>query len=101
MDDRELLERAASAAGIYFNNKRTRTGSPHLYLGPGRGWWNPLVDRGQALELAVNRNLTLRGIDAGVVTVAGNGVWEECEVGDDPCDATCRAIVRAAAAQLT
>ena len=44
MTDRELLEAAAKVAGIEYGDKRSSTGSPALYLGPDKGWWNPLDD---------------------------------------------------------
>lgn len=109
MTDRELLELAALAAGLKIDK------SP--YNGGGRGnngfdvngnvvldWhncktWNPLADDGDALRLAVKLNMC--------VTVTKAGSYAEhyehnnansSEMGSkDPCAATRRAIVRAAA----
>ena len=112
MDDRTLLERAARAAGIGFNNKRTSYPSPALYRGVSgpvdeQGWWNPLTDDGDALRLAVKLNLDIlqdpvTSISNGVEVVANEGgdvkVWAWEERAPDPYAATRRAIVRAAAA---
>jgi hypothetical protein len=106
--DRELLEAAAKAAGIEFNDKRTPYPSPALYCGVTgsivRGWWNPLTDDGDALRLAVK--LTMR------VTVIGDGMAEAKTEGGaaqfvhdapgyDTVAAARRAIVRAAAAMAS
>ena len=99
MTDRELLEMAAKAAGI------TSVGYGRNGIATGRngpclvGYWNPLTDDGDALRLAV-----VVGID---VDQYGDRVetWKAGLEGfivepysGDPCAATRRAIVRAAAA---
>ena len=88
MTDRELLELAAKAAGY---KKRF----VH-YLG-----WNPLIDDGDALRLAVKLGIRVcpvtadgRNAYAAHDRLAG-GVGEPHN--DDPIAATRRAIVRAAA----
>lgn len=59
--------------------------------------WNPLVDDGNAFRLAVRLVLEIRP-GAGVVTAAGNGAWEEVDIGEGSREeATRRAIVQAAA----
>jgi hypothetical protein len=73
MNDRELLELAAKAAGIPFSNIELV--------------WNPLTDDGDALRLAVKLDL----FDAATLT------YEPEEYRADPYAATRRAIVRAAA----
>ena len=118
MNDRELLEAAAKAAGI--EGKFMEWGPPdHL---PGCGFvskignwpWNPLTDDGDALRLAVKLGLAIIHDDASAVRVgwfanqqcpitmdgAGPWFWKEWlrDNGDDPNAATRRAIVRAAAA---
>jgi hypothetical protein len=100
MSDRELLELAAKAAGIEFNDKRSSTGNVALYCGPSGGWWNPLTDNGDALQLAV----TLRRFPVielwsdGRFWVFMPGDEQNAEpFDDDPYAATRRAIVRAAA----
>jgi hypothetical protein len=85
MTDRELLEFAAKAAGIGFNDKRSPTGNVALYCGPSVGWWNPLDDDGDALRLAVQLKMW---------THSGMGCFQN---EPDPYAATRRAIVRAAA----
>jgi len=96
MTDRELLELAAKAAGIEFNNKRSPTSSVALYFGPSVGWWNPLTDDGDALRLAVKLGIVPRRINK-VVFAWCDGVCDMQEpINDDPYAATRRAIVRAA-----
>jgi hypothetical protein len=99
MDDRELLERAAKAAGI-----------PGEYLGGdivasedgSLSFWNPLASDGDALRLAVKLGLsvrTTREFDPDVSCATSNKHqldWSFLH-GSDPCAATRRAIVRAAA----
>lgn len=100
MTDRELLEKAAKAAGIdlvwhlELDNK-----TPFCLLRSG-GLWNPLTDDGDALRLAVKLHFV---IDTGAISTsvhANNGVRDlGYEFHDsDPYAATRRAIVRAAAA---
>ena len=99
MTDRELLELAAKAAGI--DLKWRDDGLPGYY-GDWRGlpqWQhcNPLTDDGDALRLAVKLGMQ-------ITIVRGEKTFAEREQGfafqehdDDPCAATRRAIVRAAA----
>lgn len=86
MTDRELLERAARAAGVFRGADRIDSGINV----DGVSWpiWNPLEDDGDALRLAVR--LKLLGSDnyCFVTAMYENG---------DPYAATRRAIVRAAA----
>ena len=104
MNDRELLELAAKAAGIElvwhnFSNV------PSLFKGLSSDEvWNPLTDDGDALRLAVKLRLEPRFIDnshsqgaePSRVTMHNiAGIVEN--IGDDPYAATRRAIVRAAA----
>src|SRR5574340_602466 len=107
MTDRELLELAAKAVGY----------KPHSWIdgiqrllvedddGPGLPW-NPLVDDGDALRLAVKLGIKA-GYDSNTppelglprecgIAVAPNGKWF-AEAGKDKYAATRRAIVRAAA----
>lgn len=119
MSDRELLEKAAKAAGysgvFNFNNEygvMEPRGGGVSTLRP----WNPLRDDGDALRLAVKLGLAVvpypiyakpkhsviaKQYDhARYLRGEGQDVLiEEVEVyGDDPAAATRRAIVRAAAA---
>ncbi len=109
MNDRELLELAAKAAGItelrnYFYDDCTgmcryeisRPGGYYEWI-----YWNPLTDDGDALRLAVKlRIIVTFSSAAGYPCVIGcqrlgpDSVEEE---GADPYAATRRAIVRAAA----
>lgn len=101
MTDRELLELAAKAAGIEHGADRLDCGLS-ITLPSGRHYslprWNPLEDDGDALRLAVKLHLIVQCNPNG--TNAGR--WfplnriNELHDGD-PCAATRRAIVRAAA----
>ena len=86
MSDRELLELAAKAAGLYW-----RSGADFEVLRPDMVWevWNPIDDDGDALRLAVK--LGLLGAPNHVLDlIAANGE-------DDPYAATRLAIASAAA----
>jgi hypothetical protein len=102
MTDRELLEKAAKAAGIEFGADRLDCGlslsHPSRYLPK----WSPLTDDGDALRLAVKLKIDIlhdepQNNDAYVMA----GSWDHVEVVDGEgirLAATRRAIVRAAAA---
>jgi hypothetical protein len=106
MNDRELLEAAAKAAGIA-GEYRTE----HLCINGDwldataihteDEWWDPLEDDGDALRLAVRLHLWV-DCDTTLCNVIAYK-RESCRVGavefykDDPYAATRRAIVRAAA----
>jgi hypothetical protein len=94
-NDRELLEKAAKAAGL--NAHRyceawkaiARYTMEDGYHGPS---WNPLTDSGDALELAVKLRIT------DLASAVGEYVLKEKHrEGDDIYAITRRAIVRAAA----
>jgi hypothetical protein len=103
--DKELLEWAAKAAGIEL--EWGDTNSPGYYS-QWRGlpqWnnWNPLTDDDDALRLAVNCHIDIRHfmyrdnrMDCLVDRIGR--VFAENVDQEDPCAATRRAIVRAAAA---
>lgn len=103
MTDIELLELAAKAAG-YLNWTPTTVGL-HIETGSSRGstgfYWDPLTSDGDALRLAVKLGLSVEILSWG--TVVSNGLidtFERAEMNEDhnnPCAATRRAIVRAAA----
>ena len=105
--DRELLEKAAKAAGIHalrdpYGVLRNYTGcdpAMNIFAAPA---WNPLTDDGDALRLAVQLGL---GIDHGATRSWSWRSWGDrlaatCEErhNGDSVAATRRAIVRAAAA---
>jgi hypothetical protein len=100
MSDKDLLELAAKAIGLKLE---------YNYLG-GRNAnqpWNPLTDDGDALRLAVGLKLFLdlehcnaANSNQSVPVWFGGGEDENAGVSHDecdPCEATRRAIVRAAA----
>ena len=103
MTDRELLEAAAKAAGIETHGWRAHESRPGLYMLPitetgAYVVWNPITDDGDALRLAVTLRLGIEwwkhGVSAHPPQHAPSGIQS---LGTDPCAATRRAIVIAAA----
>lgn len=104
MDDDELMERAARAAGLVLLARF----DGHYVVHDGRSdsaWqWEPLTDDGDALRLAVKLHIDFKAYEKSVRTWVGDPAAQriiasiEELTGDDPCAATRRAIVRAAAA---
>lgn len=97
MNDRELLELAAKAAGLLpLPRQANETGLRYREDDyPGGIYWNPLTDDGDALRLAVrvlNWPHGGRAFDNAVSAMFAVG-----QLPKDPCAATRRAIVRAAA----
>jgi hypothetical protein len=113
MTDKELLELAAQAAGLKFAvNGDDLPGYVAASNGDWRfGWvyWNPLLDDGDALRLAVKLSIatTFSSYRMGHQSSMPGMVWAQPELANidcanewylgDPCAATRRAIVRAAA----
>jgi hypothetical protein len=95
MDDRELLELAAKAAGI--DERRLPDAWPNRF---DDDQWNPLIDDGDALRLAVKLNLNVN-IYNSVVSYESAEEYIEKHFPQgviyDVAEATRRAIVRAAA----
>lgn len=91
MNDRELLELAAKAAGMRVN------------FDPASSYfWNPLTDDGDALRLAATLNINIyyrENINGAFVIADKEGIYFCAESLDGPheWEATRRAIVRAAA----
>lgn len=106
MNDRELLELAAKAAGLdgYKYDGRMK-GDPlckEVRDESGRflryAIWNPLTDDGAALRLAVELRIGLHWCKSGRVFALADDQIETCEsYREDGEAATRRAIVRAAA----
>ena len=105
MTDRELLEKAAKAAGLDLFVWGTKGAEKFCIKledrSPGN-LWNPLTDDGDALRLAVKLRIEIMWprpgdhVCAGNVRKVGAGSCEDDL--SDPYAATRRAIVRAAAA---
>lgn len=110
MNDRELLEAAAKAAGYSVTGSYGDGGADGFWLTleprpfHENTGWNPLTDDGDALRLAVKLGIRLADFPDTVVPSRGVGwrqggascaLWEP--EGADPYAATRRAIVRAAA----
>ena len=96
--DSELLELAAKAAGLSSTGEVFALGLK-LMQGP-HNYWNPLINSGDALELAVKLGLAVSVCinmpDGDFTVVLGSGLGGENH-NTDPYAATRRAIVRAAA----
>lgn len=100
MNDRELLEMAAKAAGIAWTEHNDEYGLVLSKANMGHELliWNPLTDDGDALRLAVNLSLHVK-------VCRRSTLVEKRELGDDVVEAhgsdanaaTRRAITRAAA----
>lgn len=105
MNDRELIELAAKAAGIEPLGKAFELNGDFAFAGfsmPAGKVWNPLTDDGDALRLAVKLHLNIfigrqgTGVNDGEIPLRNFPIAVEHH-GDDPYAATRRAIVRAAA----
>ncbi len=100
MTDKELLEKAAKAAGYstapYFDGPHIGANKYEYTEGPNG--WNPLTDDGDALRLAVKLNLIIEFYQTYVYVYysMSEKTFEEDHDGDSYA-ATRRAIVRAAA----
>lgn len=112
MNDRELLELAAKAAGIKKPVLQDMRGwgearyglSEAIYDEEREEYWNPLAEDGDALRLAVKLGITVGPESPDVIGQSlcraswNNRTMSLGEYGDgDPSKATRRAIVRAAA----
>lgn len=99
MTDRELLELAAKAAGYQMNIVRSqeKDGTVTFYMEPSNLYWNPLIDDGDALRLAVKLRLEVAIHETETGVINGNLIGGIEKHNDDPYAATRRAIVRAAA----
>lgn len=102
MTDRELLELAAKAAGYTTNGEYlVDRGLWVMQHKPCWGYWNPLIDDGDALRLAVDLDMevNLNRVDEMTIVCFGYFARESVkeEHNEDPYAATRRAIVRAAA----
>lgn len=101
MSDRELLEMAAKAAGIdkYWHHYELNKASLLVPTSEGEyaDEWNPLIDDGDALRLAVKLELSITQSVSYVVCRDSHEFREIQGVNGDRHEATRRAIVRAAA----
>lgn len=100
--DRELLELAAKAAGIYVANDEFGNPTDLFCDAPNASAyeWNPLTDDGDALRLAVKLTLEVDICLSGVAVRTPHGDKILVDDRDEKCiyAATRRAITRAAAA---
>jgi hypothetical protein len=92
VNDRELLEAAARAAGMQY-----KWHAEGLLIDERCGVWNPLTDDGDALRLAVKLRIDVFGSIDARMCETDIGTTSEPD-GNDPYAAQRRAIVRAAAA---
>jgi hypothetical protein len=104
MTDRELLERAAKAARYVITGWNDTQGELVAVLEDGT-YWQPLLKNritdcmGDALRLAVRLGIETMSHTHGGAAKPVGGSWI-IQNEDDPCAATRRAIVRAAAADV-
>lgn len=98
--DRELLELAAKAAGVTGEYSEWWEMGEQFYSGfrEDRTWgaWNPLIDDGDALRLAVQLCMNIEVTESDVYACTQGNLSEPAK--PDRAAATRRAIVRAAAA---
>ena len=93
MTDRELLERAAKAAGYEYAKH-----GGYIVVDGIPGNWNPLTDDGDALRLAVKLEINiLPTMEEASARNPSYTTWINEDGRTDPYAATRRAIVRAAA----
>ncbi len=115
MTDRELLEYAAKAAGMWKtdfslndDDQPDFSEEKGFRLAWGAGWWNPIEDDGDALRLAVKAGISplvypaciwIRWPQIGlpIDLIGTDEIYEDISSGQDSYAATRRAIVRAAA----
>lgn len=104
MSDRELLEKAAKAAGIELEGVFEEGTDAGRAVRLNGTWWAPLHDDGDALRLAVKLGFAIRVLERCAFVesdpetlLAFSSVSELEMFNGDPYAATRRAIVRAAA----
>jgi hypothetical protein len=107
MTDRELLEDAAKAAGIkvrIYHDMIVERGTDCVCVDHRGFQWNPIINSGDAFELAMKLRLDIGFEKLHMVSVwcrsVDDWVTEHCDdgMGSDIAEKTRRAIVRAAAA---
>ena len=101
VSDRELLELSAKAVGMEYPNGQTyceTMGVWGMLEKRPYSWWNPLTDDGDALRLAVKCKIDLILTHSDCESAFDHKCIQYAEpTTPDPCAATRRAIVRAAA----
>lgn len=97
MTDRELLERAAKAAGADWVVEEDGRFEILSEIGGVSGYWDPLTDDGDALRLAVALGMEL-DFGNGSSTAELPGIYMHEFHAGESMSRTRRAIVRAAAA---
>lgn len=109
MDEKQMLELAAKAAGIEILAWKDRVNPIYALINyKGKGptiAWSPLTDDGDALRLAVKLHISVRhfwnnvaAIEDGAPFERASRVFVNTDVPEDRIAATRLAIVRAAAA---
>jgi hypothetical protein len=94
--DRELLKDAAKAAGMTLKRHIGRKYDFFADVETGKVW-NPLTDDGDALRLAVKLLFEIDMGPRGIAIRHATGIKILEAFNNDPCEATRRAITRAAA----
>lgn len=99
MNDKELLEMEAKAAGIDGLIKGTADGAVWLFRDDNGSPWNPLTDDGDALRLAAKLSIGLHWCKSGRV-YAHHDDAEECESSREDRQANLRRAITRAAAEI-
>lgn len=94
MNDKELLELAARAAGIDGDYSKRSNSIVHP-----DGYWNPITDDGDALRLAAKLSIGLHWCKSGRV-YAHHDDAEECESSREDRQANLRRAITRAAAEI-
>lgn len=100
MTDRELLEKAAKAAGLTLQSAGRTDGNFLVLMNEDGDYiWSPLTDDGDALRLAVKLNISVMHYGATHICQNEDGDYlsDEVDTTGDGLAATRLAIVRAAA----
>lgn len=96
MDDLEMLERAAKAAGHDFNWRGLHGVVPSIGRGKDQKWWNPLTDDGDRYRLARQLGISIDFSDCCAwKRLSDGGLIQEFWGGD--CGDEAHAVVRVAA----
>lgn len=97
MNDRELLELAAKAAGFSIEY---RDNGNHFASYPISQIWNPLADDGDALRLSAQLMICIHWCKAGRVYAHADGDIEACESYRGDGGAAVRRAITSAAAEI-
>lgn len=101
MDDRDLLERAARAAGYDLSPHKNFNRTPSLMFTYKGKNWNPLENDGDAFRLMIDAELVVAVAYGEIMATHDEVTAISGPLGDDPHATARRAIVRAAAKKVS